>query len=172
MDNNLQQTFWTWALKRYEDPGLRDCLLALQESCGLVVVEVVDSCMPASSCESPFFTEGSSFFSGSTESFSLSCLTCPSEGDAWAFEGLSLALSSGLKGEGWGRCRVASKVVPNEDDSPVFRDASWLPWICNLEGSIDLAMGWLWIVDMILSREREFFHDIHVTLWRPCQLLI
>lgn len=41
MDNNLQQTFWTWALKRYEDPGLRDCLLALQESCGLVVVEAL-----------------------------------------------------------------------------------------------------------------------------------
>jgi len=70
-------------------------------------------------------------------------LTCPSEGDAWAVEGLYLALSSGLKGEGWGRCRVASKVVPNEEDSPVFRDASWLPWIGNLEGSIELAMGWL-----------------------------
>ena len=41
MDNNLQHTFWTWALKRYDDPGLRGCLLALQESCGLVVVEVL-----------------------------------------------------------------------------------------------------------------------------------
>ena len=87
-------------------------------------------------------------------------------------EGLSLELSSGLKGGAWGRFRVASKVAPNEEDSPVFRDASWLPWIGNLEESIDLAMVWLWIVDMILSREREFFHDIHVTLWRPCQWLI
>ena len=41
MDNNLQHTFWTWALKRYDDPGLRECLLALQESCGLVVVEAL-----------------------------------------------------------------------------------------------------------------------------------
>lgn len=41
MDNNLQHTFWTWALKRYDDPGLRGCLLALQESCGLVVVEAL-----------------------------------------------------------------------------------------------------------------------------------
>ena len=40
--------------------------------------------MPASSCESPFFVKGSSFFSESTESFSLGCFTCPSEGDAWA----------------------------------------------------------------------------------------
>ena len=41
MDNNLQRTFWSWALKRYEDPGLRECLLALQESCGLVAVEAL-----------------------------------------------------------------------------------------------------------------------------------
>jgi len=41
MNNTLQQTFWTWALKRYEDTGLRECLLALQESCGLVVVEAL-----------------------------------------------------------------------------------------------------------------------------------
>ena len=41
MDNTLQQTFWTWALKRYEDTGLRERLLALQESCGLVVVEAL-----------------------------------------------------------------------------------------------------------------------------------
>ena len=41
MDNTLQQTFWTWALKRYEDAGLRECLLTLQESCGLVVVEAL-----------------------------------------------------------------------------------------------------------------------------------
>jgi uncharacterized protein (TIGR02444 family) len=41
MDNNPQHTFWTWALKRYDDPGLRECLLALQESCGLVVVEAL-----------------------------------------------------------------------------------------------------------------------------------
>ena len=41
MDNTLQQTFWSWALKRYEDMGLRERLLALQESCGLVVVEAL-----------------------------------------------------------------------------------------------------------------------------------
>ena len=41
MDNTLQQTFWTWALKRYENTGLRECLLTLQESCGLVVVEAL-----------------------------------------------------------------------------------------------------------------------------------
>jgi len=41
MDNTLQQTFWTWALKRYEDIGLRERLLVLQESCGLVVVEAL-----------------------------------------------------------------------------------------------------------------------------------
>jgi len=41
MDNTLQQTFWSWALKRYEDTGLRERLLALQESCGLVVVEAL-----------------------------------------------------------------------------------------------------------------------------------
>ena len=41
MDSNLQETFWTWALKRYEDTGLRECLLTLQESCGLVVVEAL-----------------------------------------------------------------------------------------------------------------------------------
>ena len=41
MDNTLQQTFWSWALKRYEDRGLRERLLALQESCGLVVVEAL-----------------------------------------------------------------------------------------------------------------------------------
>ena len=41
MDNTLQQTFWTWALKRYEDAGLRERLLVLQESCGLVVVEAL-----------------------------------------------------------------------------------------------------------------------------------
>lgn len=41
MDNNLKHIFWTWALKRYDDPGLRECLLALQESCGLVVVEAL-----------------------------------------------------------------------------------------------------------------------------------
>lgn len=41
MDNTLQQTFWSWALKRYEDRGLRERLLGLQESCGLVVVEAL-----------------------------------------------------------------------------------------------------------------------------------
>ena len=41
MDSTLQQTFWTWALKRYENTGLRECLLTLQESCGLVVVEAL-----------------------------------------------------------------------------------------------------------------------------------
>jgi len=41
MDNTLQETFWSWALKRYEDTGLRERLLALQESCGLVVVEAL-----------------------------------------------------------------------------------------------------------------------------------
>ena len=41
MDSTLQQTFWTWALKRYEDTGLRERLLVLQESCGLVVVEAL-----------------------------------------------------------------------------------------------------------------------------------
>ena len=41
MDSNLQETFWTWALKRYEDRGLRECLLTLQESCGLVVIEAL-----------------------------------------------------------------------------------------------------------------------------------
>lgn len=41
MDNTLQQTFWSWALKRYEDRGLRECLLVLQESSGLVVVEAL-----------------------------------------------------------------------------------------------------------------------------------
>ena len=41
MDNTLQQTFWSWALKRYEGTGLRKRLLALQESCGLVVVEAL-----------------------------------------------------------------------------------------------------------------------------------
>ena len=41
MDSNLQQAFWTWALTRYEDIELRDCLLALQESRGLVVVEAL-----------------------------------------------------------------------------------------------------------------------------------
>ena len=41
MDSNLQETFWTWALKRSEDTGLRECLLTLQESCGLVVVEAL-----------------------------------------------------------------------------------------------------------------------------------
>ena len=41
MDSTLQQTFWTWALKRYEDKGLRERLLVLQESCGLVVVEAL-----------------------------------------------------------------------------------------------------------------------------------
>lgn len=41
MDNTLQQTFWSWALKRYEGRGLRERLLALQESCGLVVVEAL-----------------------------------------------------------------------------------------------------------------------------------
>lgn len=35
------QVFWSWALKRYESHPLRDCLLALQESCGLVVVEAL-----------------------------------------------------------------------------------------------------------------------------------
>ena len=41
MDSTLQQTFWTWAIKRYEDTGLRERLLVLQESCGLVVVEAL-----------------------------------------------------------------------------------------------------------------------------------
>ena len=41
MDSNLQQAFWTWALTRYEDIALRNCLLALQESRGLVVVEAL-----------------------------------------------------------------------------------------------------------------------------------
>ena len=41
MDSTLQQTFWTWALKRYEDTGLRERLLVLQDSCGLVVVEAL-----------------------------------------------------------------------------------------------------------------------------------
>lgn len=41
MDSTLQQTFLTWALKRYEDTGLRERLLVLQESCGLVVVEAL-----------------------------------------------------------------------------------------------------------------------------------
>ena len=41
MNNTLQQTFWTWALKRYEDIGLRECLLTLQESRGLIVVEAL-----------------------------------------------------------------------------------------------------------------------------------
>ncbi len=41
MDSNLQQTFWNWALERYDDTALRGCLLGLQESCGLVVVEAL-----------------------------------------------------------------------------------------------------------------------------------
>lgn len=41
MDKTLQLTFWSWALQRYEDTELRQRLLALQESCGLVVVEAL-----------------------------------------------------------------------------------------------------------------------------------
>ncbi len=41
MDNNLQQEFWSWSLRRYEDESLRNCLLSLQESCGLVAVEAL-----------------------------------------------------------------------------------------------------------------------------------
>lgn len=41
MTSASYQVFWSWALKRYESHSLRDCLLALQESCGLVVVEAL-----------------------------------------------------------------------------------------------------------------------------------
>ena len=41
MDDSLQDTFWAWALTRYETHALRDCLLALQDSSGLVVVQAL-----------------------------------------------------------------------------------------------------------------------------------
>lgn len=41
MQSNLQQIFWPWALERYEADSLRDCLLALQESSDLVVLEAL-----------------------------------------------------------------------------------------------------------------------------------
>ena len=41
MDESLHETFWAWALNRYETPALRDCLLELQDSSGLVVVQAL-----------------------------------------------------------------------------------------------------------------------------------
>lgn len=41
MDIKLQDAFWSWALKRYESALLRDCLLDLQASNDLVVVEAM-----------------------------------------------------------------------------------------------------------------------------------
>ena len=41
MDDSLHETFWAWALNRYEARALRDCLLALQDSSGLVVVQAL-----------------------------------------------------------------------------------------------------------------------------------
>ena len=41
MDDSLHETFWAWALNRYEARALRDCLLALQDSSGLVVIQAL-----------------------------------------------------------------------------------------------------------------------------------
>lgn len=41
MGSTLHDAFWSWALDRYDGQTLRDCLLELQESVDLVVIEAM-----------------------------------------------------------------------------------------------------------------------------------
>ena len=42
--------FWSWALERYQNPRVRDLLLALQESDDIIILEVMFMAWVAVNC--------------------------------------------------------------------------------------------------------------------------